>query len=230
MAPLKQHGKPTAPVPLLRGAMVTGLLCIVAWWLWSPRPFSREGQVRVTFLDVGQGDSTVIELPQGKVILIDGGATYERFDMGRSVVAPFLSNRGIRRIDHVIGTHPQLDHVGGLAWILAHVHVDNFWTNGVIRNEDFWRKIEGVLAQQRLSSKVATEGQLISAGPSCPMRVLSPRPHGKSSSGTKDDSINNLSVVTELSCGDRRMLFTGDLEREALARLTRSGCSPMSRY
>jgi len=45
---------------------------------------------RVTFLDVGQGDSAVIELPDGQVVLIDGGATYERFDMGRAVVAQFF--------------------------------------------------------------------------------------------------------------------------------------------
>ena len=54
------------------------------------------------------------------------------------------------------------------------------------------------------------------------MKVLSPRPNRESSSVTKSESLNNLSVVTELSCGDRRMLFTGDIEREALARLTRS--------
>ncbi|MBI4001094.1 MAG: hypothetical protein HY348_04845, partial [Nitrospira defluvii] len=139
------------------------------------------------------------------------------------VVAPFLWNRGIRRIDHVIGTHPQLDHVGGLAWILAHVHVENFWTNGVIRNEDFWRKIEGTLAQQHLQAKIAAEGQLISTGIDCRMTALSPRANRESSPATKSESLNNLSVVTELSCGDRRMLFTGDIEREALARLTRSG-------
>ena len=200
-----------------------GLFCIVAWWLWSPRPFSRDGQVRVTFLDVGQGDSAVIELPAGEVILIDGGATYERFDMGRSVVAPFLWNRGIRRIDHVIGTHPQLDHVGGLAWILAHMRVDNFWINGVRRNEDFWRKIEEALAQQHLQAKVASEGDLISIGTGCRMTALSPRANRESSPAPNSESLNNLSVVTELTCGDRRMLFTGDIEREALARLTRSG-------
>nr|MBA2486369.1 DNA internalization-related competence protein ComEC/Rec2 [Nitrospira sp.] len=216
-------GRPADAAPLLRGAMVMGLVCIVIWWLWSPRPFSREGQVRVTFLDVGQGDSTVIELPAGEVILIDGGATYERFDMGRSVVAPFLWNRGIRRIDHVIGTHPQLDHVGGLAWILTHMQVANFWTNGVIRNEGFWRKIEKALAQQHLPATVATEGQLISTGADCHMAVLSPRPHRESSPEATSESLNNLSVVTELKCGDRHMLFTGDIEREALARLTRSG-------
>jgi competence protein ComEC len=216
-------GRPADAAPHLRGAMLVGLLCIMAWWLWSPRPFSREGQVRITFLDVGQGDSTVIELPAGEVILIDGGASYERFDMGRSVVAPFLWNRGIRRIDHVIGTHPQLDHVGGLGWILAHMHVDKFWTNGVIRKEEFWHKIEMALAQHHLQAKFASEGQLISTGADCLMTVLNPRPQRKPSLSQQSESLNNLSVVTELTCGDRHMLFTGDIEREALARLTGSG-------
>ncbi|WHZ21295.1 MAG: DNA internalization-related competence protein ComEC/Rec2 [Nitrospira sp.] len=216
-------GRSAYAAPSVRGAMMMGILCIVAWWLWSPRPFSRDGQVRVTFLDVGQGDSAVIELPTGAVVLIDGGATYERFDMGRGVVAPFLWNRGIRRLDHVIATHPQLDHVGGLAWILAHFPTENFWTNGVTRREEFWRKIEAVLAERHLQPKVAAEGQLIAGAGACRMAVLNPPLRHESSSGRKSESLNNLSVVTELACGGRRMLFTGDLEREALVRLTGAG-------
>ncbi|MCC2641230.1 MAG: putative Competence protein ComEC/Rec2 related protein [Nitrospira sp.] len=216
-------GAPTHATPLLKSALMMGILCIMAWWLWSPRPFSKDEQARVTFLDVGQGDSTVIELPSGTVMLIDGGATYERFDMGRSVVAPFLWNRGIRRIDHVIGTHPQLDHVGGLAWILAHFEVEKFWTNGVTRTEDFWRKIEAALTLRHLQTTVAVEGQFISAGEGCRMSILNPRAPRGTPAAAKNESLNNLSVVTELHCMGRRMLFTGDLEREALARLTRSG-------
>lgn len=216
-------GRSAHAAPLLRRAMATGMACIVIWWLWSPRPFSREGQVRVTFLDVGQGDSAVIELPQGEVLLIDGGATYERFDMGRSVVAPFLWNRGIRTIDHVIGTHPQLDHVGGLAWILAHFQVENFWTNGVTRNEEFWRKIERTLAQRHLQAKVAEQGRRMVEDADCGMVVLNPPPGREASSAGKQESLNNLSVVTELTCGAQRMLFTGDIEREAMTRMAQSG-------
>lgn len=179
----------------------------------------------MTFLDVGQGDSAVIELPDGTVTLIDGGATYERFDMGRSVVAPFLWNRGIRRIDHVIGTHPQLDHVGGLAWILAHFQVEKFWTNGAERQEEFWRRIERAMVRRKLEATVATEGRLISEGPACRMVVLNPQPRPESSISAKSESLNNLSVVTELVCREQRVLFTGDIEREALTRLTHSGNS-----
>lgn len=99
----------------------------------------------------------MIELSKGEVVLIDGGATYERFDMGRSVVAPFLWNRGIRTIDHVIATHPQLDHVGGLAWILAHVQVGQVWTNGVSRSRNSGARSSGpwpnVISRRRLQSR-----------------------------------------------------------------------------
>ncbi|HNK77602.1 MAG TPA: DNA internalization-related competence protein ComEC/Rec2 [Nitrospira sp.] len=213
-----------AHAPLLvKRAMAFGMACLILWWLWSPRPFTREGQVRITFLDVGQGDSAVIELPKGEVVLIDGGATYERFDMGRSVVAPFLWNRGIRTIDHVIATHPQLDHAGGLAWILAHVQVENFWTNGVTRSEEFWRKIERTLARRHLQAQVAEQGRRLVDDAECDIAVLNPPPGRNASSAGKQQSLNNLSVVTELTCGGRRMLFTGDIEREGLARMVQSG-------
>lgn len=215
-------GPAHVPVPV-RNAMVMGLFCIVAWWVWSPRPFDRDGQVRVTVLDVGQGDSIVIELPTGAVVLIDGGATYERFDMGRGVVAPFLWNRGIRRLDHVIATHPQLDHAGGLAWILGHFRVEHFWTNGMTRREEFWRKIEAALARHSIQPKVAAEGQPIFSGEGCRMAVLNPPFRHDAPSTGPGESLNNLSVVTELTCGVRTMLFTGDIERETLARLAGSG-------
>ncbi|HSV90226.1 MAG TPA: ComEC/Rec2 family competence protein, partial [Nitrospiraceae bacterium] len=93
---------------VLRLAAGAGVLLVLLWWAWSPRMSVDEDHFRVTFLDVGQGDSAVVEMPDGQVVLIDGGATYERFDMGRAVVAPFLWNRGIHAIDQIIGTHPQL--------------------------------------------------------------------------------------------------------------------------
>ncbi len=216
-------GRVVTATPAVRGALLVSLGVILLWWLWSPRPFKEDGHVRVTFLDVGQGDSAVIEGPQGSVILIDGGATYERIDMGRSVVAPFLWNRGIRKIDHVVGTHPQLDHVGGLAWILGHFQVAQFWTNGVTRPEEFWRRVERALDQRGLSATVAEEGRLMVEEGNCRLVALNPAPIGIARSGGKQDSLNNLSVVTQLTCGAQRMLFTGDAERETLSRLTEAG-------
>jgi competence protein ComEC len=201
-----------------------GVLLLLLWWAWSPRMFLDGDHFRVTFLDVGQGDSAVVELPDGQVVLIDGGATYERFDMGRSVVAPFLWNRGIRTIDQVIGTHPQLDHVGGLAWVVRHFIVKKYWGSGEVREELFYRRLQQSLAAQGLREVVAREGQeIVSSGP-CRMLVLNP-PVGENldvllHEGRLDGHrLNNHSVVTRLTCGIHTMLFAADVERDGLSRM-----------
>ena len=210
-----------------RWAAGAGVLLVVLWWAWSPRMFLDGHHFRVTFLDVGQGDSAVIELPDGQVVLIDGGATYERFDMGRDVVAPFLWNRGIRSIDQVIGTHPQLDHVGGLAWVVRHFSVKNYWGSGDTRDEQFYRRLQESLASQGLQEGVAREGQeIVSSGP-CRLVVLNPPVNEHvdvPSHHTHVDGhgLNNRSVATRLTCGIHTMLFAADVERDGLLRMSRS--------
>jgi competence protein ComEC len=213
--------------PAFRLAAGAGVLLVLLWWAWSPRMFLDGDHFRVTFLDVGQGDSAVVELPDGQVVLIDGGAAYERFDMGRAVVAPFLWNRGIHAIDQVIGTHPQLDHVGGLAWVVRHFIVKRYWGSGETREELFYRRLQQSLADQGLREQVAREGQEIVSSSSCRMVVLNPpadeqldvRLHDSHLGG---HTLNNRSVVTRLICGTHTMLFAADVERDGLSRMTGS--------
>jgi competence protein ComEC len=210
--------------PAFRLAAGAGVLLVLLWWAWSPRMFLDGDRFRVTFLDVGQGDSTVVELPDGQVVLIDGGATYERFDMGRAVVAPFLWNRGIHAIDQVIGTHPQLDHVGGLAWLIRHFRVKSYWGSGEIREELFYRRLQGSLAAQGLQEQAAREGQEILSSGSCRMVVLNPPTDVQFNVAQRDSHVsghmlNNRSVVTHLTCGAHRMLFAADVEQEGLSRM-----------
>jgi competence protein ComEC len=212
---------------VFRLAAGAGLLLVLLWWAWSPRMFLDGDHFRVTFLDVGQGDSAVVELPDGQVVLIDGGATYERFDMGRGVVAPFLWNRGIRTIDQVIGTHPQLDHVGGLAWVVRHFLVKNYWGSGETREELFYRRLQQSLNSQGLQEGVAIEGQkIVSSGP-CRLVVLNPPADERLDVPLHDSHVdghvlNNRSVVTRLTCGNHTMLFAADVERDGLSRMTHS--------
>jgi competence protein ComEC len=210
-----------------RLAAGAGVLLLLLWWAWSPRVFLDGDHFRVTFLDVGQGDSAVVELPDGQVVLIDGGATYERFDMGRGVLAPFLWNRGIHAIDQVIGTHPQLDHVGGLAWVVRHFMVKSYWGSGETREELFYRRLQQALATRGLQEGVAREGQeIVSSGP-CRMVALNP-PADEHLEVLLYDShmgghgLNNHSVVTRLTCGNHTMLFAADVERDGLSRMAHS--------
>jgi competence protein ComEC len=207
-----------------------GLFLLFSWWIWSPRLLLDGDRFRVTFLDVSQGDSAVIELPSGEVVLIDGGATYERFDMGRGVVAPYLWNRGIRSIDHVVATHPQLDHVGGLAYVLRHFKVGYFWGTGDTREEPFYQRLQQALAQQGLTEQVARNQQEIGSSGECRLLTLNPPditeaqelPAGRRMEG---HMLNNRSIVLQLTCGTHRMLFAADVEQEALWRMSQNSIS-----
>ncbi len=212
--------------PGLRPGSAVAAACLLAWWTWSPRDLP-DNTLRVTFLDVGQGDATILELPDGETVLIDAGAAYDRLDMGRAVVGPYLWDRGITRLDLVIGTHPQRDHVGGLPWILSRFEVGAYYGNGIPRPHRFYHRLERALHNSRISRRRVEAGALLLATPSCELLALHPPPavrgalDGKSwSSGTR---LNNHSVVVRLDCGPHGLLFPADIESQAMAPLSENG-------
>src|SRR4029079_11924404 len=87
-----------------------------------------DGLLRVTVLDVGQGDAIVVEGPDGRTVLVDAGAggAY-RLDAGERVVAPFLWNRGVLRLAAAVVTHDDADHAGGMAAIRHRFTVRERW-------------------------------------------------------------------------------------------------------
>ena len=206
----------------LRIVSASVLVVCLLWWTWSPRYVFEDETLRVTFLDVGQGDATVIELPGGDTILVDGGVAYERWDIGRMVVGPYLWDRGVRRLTHVVATHPQLDHVGGLAWIVDNFEVDHYWSNGIQRTNHFYQRLRDAVAKRGLVERIAMEGKSLVREGLC--RLISLNPPLAENDATLHDfqgsELNNLSVVLSLTCGKHSILLTADAEVEALARLT----------
>ncbi len=216
----------------VRGASAGVAIVLISWSVMVPGPQRDGDHWRVTFLDVGQGDSAVLELPDGQTVLIDGGARYERFDMGRGVVAPFLWNRGIHHIDHIVGTHQQLDHVGGLIWILQHMSVGQYWGGGGLeRSERFVDDLKAALRHQHLEEQTAVRGQdLLQSGP-CRLSILNPPESTgmpelvRSHSGS---SLNNRSIVSRLQCGAHSILFAADIETGGVTRLTEDARQPVT--
>jgi len=207
---------------VIRTACLVGVSGLVLWWGWSPRALPRGEAVRVTVLDVGQGDAIVIELPDEKTVLIDGGTRQETLDMGRAVVAPYLWDRGIFRLDHVIATHPQLDHAGGLISILGLFPVARYWDNGVSRQEHFYQALGRTLREKSVPVSSALEGQTIYSSQDCRLLVLNPTrtaPDRLETAAGSGTALNNRSIVTRLDCGPHSFLFAADVERETLARL-----------
>lgn len=206
-------------------------LVLIGWWLSPPVSQVDGDRWRVTFLDVGQGDSAVIELPDGQTVLIDGGARYERFDMGKNVVAPFLWSRNIHHISHVIGTHQQLDHVGGLIWILRHMSVGQYWSGGIERSEKFVEDLKAALHDQHIDQHTAVRGQDLLQSGQCRLNIINPSEASVIREPTQPYAgtlLNNLSIVSRLQCGTYSILFAADIETAGLRRLNEDGYQPVT--
>ncbi len=207
----------------LGAAFALGLLLL---WAWSPRDPPEAGTVRVTFLDVGQGDAALVETAEGPALLIDGGGATESFDLGRAVIAPLLWDRGIRRLDVVAASHPQQDHIGGLAFVVRQFEVGEFWGNGVERDKAFAIRVKEALGRRHVAVKTVSNSDEERALGRCRLRVLHP---GRSEEAAAEEvdgkHLNNRSVVLRLACGETAFLFTGDVEREAEADMVGVGGS-----
>ena len=179
--------------------------------------------LRITFLDVGQGDATLVEFPNGQTLLVDAGSGGD-FDAGRRAVAPDLWQRRIRTIDELIGSHPQQDHMGGMATILKKFRVRRLWTNGTTSDAIFYRAVQRQAARARLAERPARQATTPMTIGGCKITFLNPpNPEDVNPAAqSKPLSLNNSSVVFRLHCPtptDFSLLMTGDIERPAQQRL-----------
>jgi competence protein ComEC len=165
-------------------------------------------ELRVTFLDVGQGDSTVIESPSGKVIVIDAGNILDDGidDQGRRVVAPYLRSRGINKIDLLVLTHPDADHIGGAETLLHEFAVDNLLENGQFRKSDsaLIAPIFQACQRQKTQIRIARRGQKVDFGDGAVLNILAP------TDAMMSNKENDASIVIRLDYNDHSFLFTGD--------------------
>jgi competence protein ComEC len=115
--------------PRRRGVAAAAILLTAAVVQWSwPMLAPASGRLRVTILDVGQGDSVVVEAPDGRAMVVDAGTGGPwRLDTGERVVAPFLWNHGFLRIAASVVTHPDIDHAGGMEALHRLFRVDDRW-------------------------------------------------------------------------------------------------------
>jgi competence protein ComEC len=178
--------------------------------LWRFLDQSRD-RVRLTMLDVGQGQALLIEAPGGKRWLVDGGGSRSgTFDVGRSVLAPALTWGRPPALDGVVMSREDRDHTGGLVYLLRSFHLGCLAGNGRIPAErDFAR----ALAASGLTPKVWRAGDRIDLHGGLALEVLNP-PEGEDSTG-KDDSL----VLRLVWRGRGLAMLPGDAGRKALEAL-----------
>jgi competence protein ComEC len=166
--------------------------------------------LKVTYLDVGQGNAALIQFPGKEKMLIDGGGfSGGDFDVGESVVAPFLLRSKIRRIDYMVLSHPQTDHMGGLRFIAEHFRPKEFWYNGDHVSTSSFLELMDILKEKgirKLCPKDLKGGKDISG---VKVRLLHPPPGAGLSENTNP---NEKSLVLKISSGAVSCLFPGDLE------------------
>ncbi len=179
----------------------------------------RQNQARLTFVDVGQGDATLIETAAGEHALIDaGGAILGGPDPGARAVLPLLRALRIDRLKVVMLSHPHPDHYGGLEAILSQIDVDELWDTGQGCAEEASSAACALLTRARdRGTRIVRPDELCGRarhiGPLA-LRVISPCPGFDEGYGANDNSF-----VLRVEHGARSVLLTGDVECEAEARL-----------
>jgi len=176
------------------------------------------GQVRLTMLDVGQGQAVVAEFPGGRRILVDGGGTgFGDFDMGRAVTGPALTHGRSPDLAGVILTHGHADHAQGLAWPLARFDVGFFAESA---SPDAGRPdaaMARAVAASGLTPRPLAAGDRLDVGDGLALEVLHP-PAGFTGKA------NDASVVLRLVRDGRGLaLLCGDIEKKAIRTLLDSG-------
>ena len=171
--------------------------CIVIA-LYASIVYSSQKGLTVSFLDVGQGDSSVLELPDRKTVVLDTGRT------GRETLS-YLRYKGIDSIDVLILTHSHPDHAGGIIRLAEKVKIKEIWYNG---KHQLPRKLDPI------HLRTLNRGDIIK-GSGYTLNVLHPYPEFYTLHGNVYDSANNDSLVLKLEGQRLSFLFTGDIEEEA---------------
>ena len=187
---------------------------LVGGWAWQYL-HTQVKQLHVTFLDVGTGDAIFVQAPGGHSLLIDGGGTYDgRFDIGAQVVAPFLWDRHVRRLDLMAMTHPQANHARGLVSVLRLFPTGHLLTNGTPLTADYLRDL--VTAGQRWHTQqhTALDGPRQWQWGDLRLTVLAPPSRAEQGHlAWHPPTENDRSLVLQLQYGTVRLLLTGDIHQ-----------------
>ncbi len=168
----------------------------------------------VTFLSVGQGDSTLVELPGGTVMLVDGGGLSPTFDVGERLIGPLLRRRKIQSVDILVLTHPDFDHYDGLPAIAEQFAADELWTSGATKQGKRFAQFERRLRRSGARRRITRRGDAIEVG-GAEISVLHP-------SATHARAGNDDSLTLRIAFGGTCILLAGDLEAAGEAELLRA--------
>lgn len=203
-------------------ATLVFLIMLTAWFMW---PVHNELQVH--FIDVGQGDSTLIITPNNRTMLVDAGGWPQELVTARGagdhVVVPYLHRLGINHLDVLVLTHPHADHAGGARAVLeamdvGMVLVSPYGLSKEDKVDDGYETVIQKIKSKNIKLQPVRSGDMLNIDPAIAVRVLSP---AEKIIGTRSDA-NNNSLILKITYFQRSVLLAGDAEAEVEEELIKS--------
>ncbi len=169
--------------------------------------------LKIHFIDVGQGDSCLLITPYNKKILIDGGGSEksDSFDVGEEILLPYLLGRGIKTLDYIIISHFDSDHVGGLLSIMNKIKVKNIVISVQGKESENYLKFKEIVKEKKIKVIVVNKEDKLQIENGVNFDFLWPDKNKL----INENILNNNSIVCKLSYKNFSMLFTGDIEEIA---------------
>ena len=179
--------------------------------------FNKPKELKINFIDVGQGDSTLITTEFNKKILIDGGGSEfnSSFDVGEKTLLPYLLKHKIAKLDYIIISHFDSDHVGGLFTILEKLQVDEIIIGRQFENSENYQKFIKITKEKNIKIKVVKAGDKIYLDKNTYINVIWPDINNI----VNENIVNNNSLVFKMVYKNFSILFTGDIEEIAERRI-----------
>lgn len=207
---------------------------IFAVTLLHPNSAARpDGKLHIDFLDVGQGDAALLTMPDGTTLLIDGGGRpnfnpgtdegeepFERDtrSIGEGVVSQYLWSLGLDRVDYVLATHADADHIDGLDDVARNFKVRGAMVARTPADDEEYARFAATMKQTGVPVEMIGAGDVLRFG-NVSAEVLWPPPTGDESAPSR----NNDSIMLLVRYGDKSLLLTGDIERQGETAVLRKG-------
>lgn len=224
----------TRPAVLL--SATASLLLFFSWIVFHPFSDLRpDGRLHIDFLDVGQGDAALVTFPDGTTLLVDGGGRVkyktsgddgnDLFEpdvrgIGEAVVSEFLWNRGYSRIDYLLATHADADHMQGLTDVVKNFDIGQVMFGRMPESDADFAELTRVLRNRGTPIAMISRGHYFDFG-GASGAILYPNPRDNFVPASDNDN----SVVLRITFGNRAFLLTGDIEKHAESDLIASGAA-----
>ena len=160
-------------------------------------------ELKINFIDVGQGDSCLITTPQNKKVIVDSGGS-ESYDVGKNVLLPYLLDKRITKIDYIMISHFDTDHCKGFEYVLENIKVKNVIISKQSESSENFKQIMKIIRKKRINLIIVQKETKIKIDNFTTVDILSPQ------SENIADNMNDNSIVAKFEAYNFSILFTGD--------------------